>query len=400
MKRIVLVLCICLLPLSGCWSSRELNELAITVAVGIDEVKDGIELTVQIINPGDIQAQTPTNGPSVTTYSIKAASVMEALRKVTIESPRKIYLSHLRMLVLSEGIAKSGIAEVLDFFARDHEVRTDYFVVVAKNSRASSVLNVLTTIEKIPANYMFAALDTSQKVWAPTRGVKLNELISNLTSQGKHPVLTAVLVKGNHKKGGDMANVQRVNQDTILKFKGLGIFKGDKLVGWFNGSESKGYNYVTGNIKSTVVVIPCEKKEKSHDIIGVEMLRTSTDIKSRMKDGKPVIDVNLRGEANIADVECQVNLQDPAMITELEKKAEHDVQDKMRRAIKRAQNEYQSDVFGFGEVFYRQNVKDWNKMKNRWDEIFATDLEVNLKVDVQIRRLGTLNNSYMKEMQD
>lgn len=163
MKRIVLVLCICLLPLSGCWSSRELNELAITVAVGIDEVKDGIELTVQIINPGDIQAQTPTNGPSVTTYSIKAASVMEALRKVTIESPRKIYLSHLRMLVLSEGIAKSGIAEVLDFFARDHEVRTDYFVVVAKNSRASSVLNVLTTIEKIPANYMFAALDTSQK---------------------------------------------------------------------------------------------------------------------------------------------------------------------------------------------------------------------------------------------
>lgn len=39
-------------------------------------------------------------------------------------------------------------------------------------------------------------------------------------------------------------------------------------------------------------------------------------------------------------------------------------------------------------------------MKNRWDEIFATDLEVNLKVDVQIRRLGTLNNSYMKEMQD
>lgn len=74
-------------------------------------------------------------------------------------------------------------------------------------------------------------------------------------------MLTAVLVKGNHKKGGDIANVQRVNQDTILKFKGLGIFKGDKLVGWFNGSESKGYNYVTGNIKSTVVVIPCEKRK-------------------------------------------------------------------------------------------------------------------------------------------
>jgi spore germination protein KC len=139
MKAFLMLLCICLLLLSGCWSSRELNELAITVAVGIDKAEDGIIVTVQLINSGDIQAKTPTNGPSVTTFSIKASSVMEGLRKITTKSPRKIYLSHLRMLVISESMAEDGIAEVLDFFARDHEVRTDYFVVVAKNTKASNV---------------------------------------------------------------------------------------------------------------------------------------------------------------------------------------------------------------------------------------------------------------------
>ncbi|MED4179591.1 hypothetical protein [Priestia megaterium] len=54
-----LMLCICSLLLSGCWSSRELNELAITVAVGIDKAEDGIIVTVQLINPGDIQAKNP-----------------------------------------------------------------------------------------------------------------------------------------------------------------------------------------------------------------------------------------------------------------------------------------------------------------------------------------------------
>ena len=47
---------------------------------------------------------------------------------------------------------------------------------------------------------MFASLDVSQRIWAPTRGVKLNELISNLTSEGKQAVLSGVLVKGDVKR--------------------------------------------------------------------------------------------------------------------------------------------------------------------------------------------------------
>ncbi|PVE75324.1 Ger(x)C family spore germination protein [Priestia megaterium] len=393
-----LVLCICSLLLSGCWSSRELNELAITVAVGIDKAEDGIIVTVQLINPGDIQAKTPTNGPSVTTFSIKASSVMEGLRKITTKSPRKIYLSHLRMLVISESMAEDGIAEVLDFFARDHEVRTDYFVVVAKNTKASSVLNVLTTIEKIPANHMFASLDVSQRIWAPTRGVKLNELISNLTSEGKQAVLSGVLVKGNVKNAGDMSSISRTNLSTLLNFKGLGVFQNDKLIGWFNEDESKGYNYITGNVKSTLIVIPCEKKEKQHDIIGVEMLRTNVKVTATMKNNKPHIHVDLKGEANVADVECQVNLQDPAVINMLERKTAADVKEKMNDAVEKAQKNYKSDIFGFGEAFYRQDVKRWYKMKRDWNRIYAEDLTVDLDAKVQIRRLGTLNNSYMKQM--
>jgi spore germination protein KC len=37
-------------------------------------------------------------------------------------------------------------------------------------------------------------------------------------------------------------------------------------------------------------------------------------------------------------------------------------------------------------------------MKRDWNRIYAEDLTVDLDAKVQIRRLGTLNNSYMKQM--
>ena len=70
----------------------------------------------------------------------------------------------------------------------------------------------------------------------------------------------------------------------------------------------------------------------------------------------------------------------------------------MNDAVEKAQKDYKSDIFGFGETFYRQDVKRWYKMKRDWNRIYAEDLTVDLDAKVQIRRLGTLNNSYMKQM--
>ena len=38
--------------LSGCWNRRELNDLAIAVAAGVDWVDGRYRLTVQVANPG------------------------------------------------------------------------------------------------------------------------------------------------------------------------------------------------------------------------------------------------------------------------------------------------------------------------------------------------------------
>ncbi|WP_338015880.1 Ger(x)C family spore germination C-terminal domain-containing protein [Paenibacillus mesophilus] len=57
------------------------------------------------------------------------------------------------------------------------------------------------------------------------------------------------------------------------------------------------------------------------------------------------------------------------------------------------------DIFGFGEVFHRTEPKAWKKVRENWDAQFA-DLPVNVNVDIRIRRLGTINNSFLEELKN
>lgn len=55
----------------------------------------------------------------VTLYEASGKSVNEAIRKLTQVSPRIIYLGHLRVVVISEELAKEGIATTVDFYHVD-----------------------------------------------------------------------------------------------------------------------------------------------------------------------------------------------------------------------------------------------------------------------------------------
>ncbi len=150
MKKCMFVLLILCLFLTGCWDRRELNELGIALALGIDKVEDEYQVTAQVVVPSEIAMKTSTGRSPVTLFQAKGETVYEAFRKMTKNSPRKIYPGHLRMLVIGEDLAEEGIADSLELLSRDWELRSDFFVVIAKDMTAGEVLNVTTTIESHP----------------------------------------------------------------------------------------------------------------------------------------------------------------------------------------------------------------------------------------------------------
>jgi spore germination protein KC len=71
----------------------------------------------------------------------------------------------------------------------------------------------------------------------------------------------------------------------------------------------------------------------------------------------------------------------------------------MEAAIKAAQEDFETDIFGFGEVIHRENPKYWKKHKESWEEEFV-DIPVKVNVDIKIRRIGTVGNTFLKQLEE
>ncbi|MGO4495527.1 Ger(x)C family spore germination protein [Paenibacillus sp. 2RAB27] len=382
--------------LTGCWSRRELNDLAISVGMGFDKKDDQVQVTIQVVNPSEVASKKGGSGTTtpVSTFKATSKTIFESLRKITTQSPRKVYSSHLRMLVISEELAREGITPVLDGISRNHEMRSDFYIVIARGTTAENVLNVLTPIEKIPSNKLFSTLEMSEKVWAPTVKVKLDKLISDLQTEGKDPVLTGILIKGDPSKGSEKSNVYRTDPPTSLVYAGLALFENDKLVGWLNDKESKGYNYLINNVESTIGHIDCPKG----GILALDVVRTKTKMKGKVENGKPQIMVDVFLEENVGEVQCKIDLLNPETIQNLEVLAQEDVKNILEATIQKAKK-YNVDIFGFGEAINRADPKYWNKNKESWKEQFS-DLPVLVKTEVKIRRLGTVSDSLVQKTKE
>ncbi|MBP7174663.1 MAG: Ger(x)C family spore germination protein [Thermoclostridium sp.] len=385
-KRIFCTLII-LVFLNGCMGGRELNELAIAISMGIDKAEDGYLLTFQILNPKAIASRRAQNEAPIILYTETGKDLFEIKRRITEQSPRKIYNSHLRTVVFGEDMAKEGIQQTLDFFVRGHEYRTGFFFLVAKGTTANHILKELTPLEVVPGIEIYNSLKTSEESWAPTKTVKLYKLVNDLISDGKDPVLTGIKLF-DPKNPIHSIEILKQSDPTKLMVSNLAVFRDDKLAGWLNEDESKGYNYIMGNVKNTVG----EVKYDDQGQVTFEAIKTKVKRKATLLNNKPAINVEIMVKANVVAQTGELDLTSEEIIEKISRKAEGDIEDVCNAALEITRKDFKTDVFGFGEEIHKKYPKLWKQVKNNWNDEFAR-LPINVKAHVQINGLGESTKS-------
>ncbi|MER2079193.1 Ger(x)C family spore germination protein [Psychrobacillus psychrotolerans] len=380
------------LLLTGCWDKREINDLAIATAISIDKKDDEYHVSAQVVLPTELSMKGGMGSSPVTLYEASGKSVNEAIRKLTQVSPRIIYLGHLRVVVISEELAKEGIATTVDFLSRGWELRSDFYVIVSKGRDAKEILNVQTSLEQIPSNELYNILHTSEANYSSTVAVNFFELKTNLERDGKEGVLTGVEILGDPKKGSSKQNVEMIIPDAKIKFKELAVFKKDKLVGWLDEQESRGFNEATNQVKSTIGLVSCPDGGE----VSIHTKKYNSKIKSKTTSNNPEIEIKVNIVANLGEVSCDIDLTKEKTIEMLQKEYEKVVKNDIQETIKVVQQKYQSDIFGFGAAIYKSNPQQWKKVKDNWDEIFA-ELPVSVEVKVQISHFGSVLNPIVKK---
>jgi len=385
---LLVILCV-MLPLSGCWDAEELNQRAVVSGIGIDRGpgNNNYVVSLQVIIADEISGKIGRGGTPTTVYSAEGRSIIEAIRKASIQVPRLMSTAHVRIVVISEELAREGISDILDFLDRDSDIRLTAKVFVAKKGiRALDVIAGLSPMGKITAYTLAQKAEISSREFGANYPVEVDDLIRDVLVPNSGPVINGVDIEGSVEEVRKKSNLGATDNLGLLVMSNLAVFKGDQMKGWLNEQESKGVVWLRNLLQNTSIVIT----PGDQGVITLDVHRGKTSIQAILKDREdPVFIVKVMSQLSVREMDGTVDLRDPAALNEMEKDVNEEIVKNIKAAVQKAQS-LNSDIICFGRTLELQHPKVWKQLKSQWSEIFP-------KVAVEYQVDSIIRNSQMRD---
>lgn len=380
MKRIKFL--ILLLPLlSGCYNYRELNELGITTAVSIDYKDNNFYVIAEVINPIKQQDASSSNNSPFINYNSSSSSLQDAFRKVVLESPRQLYAAQLEIIVLSEEVVNNHLEEVLEYFARDPESRTEIKIIVAKTEDSTKAITLQTLLTSLSSSNIINSLDLQSKVLGMSYPVTLNELLNMYIDPYLEVVLPSMTLYGNYEIGDEKENITTSSPKAIVKIDGSTITKDNKILGYLDLEESKILNLINGKLKETII-----KMNYYDGYIIFEPNRIKVSRELDIKNN--IIKIDISGYSKTKEIQSNINLKDPKEVEKLNKALNMELEKKITDTFNSIREKYGTDVFGFQELYYRTNYKYFKENCTNWYEDIYPKIKLEVKANVRLYEKG------------
>lgn len=381
MKRIKFL--ILLLPLlSGCYNYRELNELGITTAVSIDYKDNNFYVIAEVINPIKQQDASSSNNSPFVNYNSSSSSLQDAFRKVVLESPRQLYAAQLEIIVLSEEVVNNHLEEVLEYFARDPESRTEIKIIVAKTEDSTKAITLQTLLTSLSSSNIIKSLDLQSKVLGMAYPVTLNELLNMYIDPYLEVVLPSMTLYGNYEIGDEKENITTSSPKAIVKIDGSTITKDNKILGYLDLEESKILNLINGKLKETII-----KMNYYDGYIIFEPNRIKVSRELDIKNN--IIKIDISGYSKTKEIQSNIDLKDPKEVEKLNKALNMELEKKITDTFNSIREKYSTDVFGFQELYYRTNYKYFKENCTNWYEDIYPKIKLEVKANVRLYEKGS-----------
>ncbi len=351
MKKYIVVLLILVIIFNGLTGIRELTDLAIVKAIGIDISDEGKIIFTAIVT--DTSSKEKVNSGNV--YKSEGDSVQEAARNMVDISPKKLYIAHLETLVISEEIAKEHLENSLDFFIRDNEGSNTFYLFIANNHSAEEIINVINE-EKVD---MVSFLESTQKYKGDVNLQTLNDIVKGILEEGTQMTVNSMSIEDDKIKISDMAYFDRWN-----------------MKGYLTEQESILYNMLLNHTQFFITSVG-----KDDDLIVAEVTSCKTKY-SINKNNKNCIDIKLNINANITQTGKNIKLDNSQVINDTQKLIEDEINRKVNDFYEKIKKEYKVDVLSFGNLLYRKKNELFN------DQNYLEKLNINVQTKVKISNQG------------
>ncbi|NLG36597.1 MAG: Ger(x)C family spore germination protein [Clostridiales bacterium] len=398
MRRVMALLsAAALVVLPGCWSRREPKNMAIVSSILYDLNDDKtFALTTELMHPGPSAGGDQSGELPAIIVTSNGNTIAETLRNAEQTIERYLFAAHVEARFLSEKFAGSDQAFscISDFIMRDHIATMRPIMMVIRGDEPEKIYEAELEYSTNFGSYFMEMVKTQPLATSKSVFVTHFEFVRDFYTEGKEPVLGCVEIVEDPAPSPQSAQgegQEKEQKKTKIIFEGLAAFKQGVLAGFMNGNEARAYNILTNQFSSTYY----SAASNIHGTV-VQITGAKTKIKTDVSGELPVIDIAVHLTMTLVQESHGVDINDPAMISAIEQEVSEDLAAEIRGAVQKAQQEFGSDIFGFGAVIHRQHPHAWRQMREGWADLFPT-ADVRLTVESCLERLGEVEEPFIRE---
>ncbi len=391
MKIKYFLIILSLFLLTGCYNYIELDDLTITTGLGVDKTGDSFKLTAQVVNTIKVGSEGTSSYPQITTYSAEAKTIQEAIRLMFLESSKKLYFNQLQIIIIGETVARDDTQNMMDLFFRSIETRKRFYVLVTHNAKAEDILTTLTPLDNLVSSNIEKSLLTESNFLGISKLVTFEDLMSDYLNDNVEISLPSIILKGDVEGGKDIENLELSEPNTKILLSTTAIFKEGKLLDYLTKEESIALNFIKNNIKSTVISYECDLGKQ----VVIKIINSKTKMSPSKKDLK--IKITIKGIANLAEIHCDLNIEKDKVIKDIQKKANKEIEKLIKGAITKIKDGYNSDVFGFLDLFYKNSYPYYKTIKDDWYDDNFKNLEIEVESKIKLIGKGNILRAVKNE---
>ncbi|MCL6590184.1 MAG: Ger(x)C family spore germination protein [Firmicutes bacterium] len=403
-----------LVMFSGCWGSKEIDEAAYLLALGID-AGPGRDLVISTVvaNPG-ANSRLGGNTSSlaantVRVFTAEAPAIFSGFNIINTILENQLEPSHTKMVIFGEELARRNIEPYMDTLTRWRKFRRTFYIAVAQGEARQVIESIIP-----PAGYNGAkfieTMFTSQAYVGYTPENQMLRFYNSLKAKGEDPVAALVAPRitkygltmgqesriisgakdfktGTGDPGRYTAGNPPLSGEGSLQFLGTAIFRRGKMVDKLTGNETMAFKMFQGELSRAFISVPDPKAPGR--MIEVELSQIRKPRIKVVRDGEGFrAKVHLTLLGDIAGIQSNRQYETPQSISLLQRQIQKWAIKQCRGVFNKARAAG-SDIFGFGN-FARWLAPDWEHwQKWDWNSEFKA-MKLDLTVKAHVNRTGLI----------
>lgn len=397
----LLFTCFFLILISGCGDQKEVEELAYIIALGIDkseENEDRIQITYLISNPeAGTTAQGGNSGePSREIISFEAEDFISSMNLANTVIAKEISYDLLRILVVSEDFARDEkfIRWIYDA-TKSLEIRRDARLLVSKEETATFLMNNQPVLETRPHEYFNLIFNRGAEVGiTPPSELHTFFRITEADADLFLGIYSTSEVNENAPSRRDSEQVKAGDfhykgETNNVQLAGSAVFKEGKMIDSLTIEETR-FSIMLHPILTSKDILATFPDPFNDEYRITARINKDGEVSTKMnlQSATPSIDVSVPILIEVLTNHSMTNYpKDDDKRKKLKESFEQTLEEKYKKLIKKTQEEYGSEPFGWS-ILARKHFKtipDWEKFD--WMKTYPK-MDINVSVHVRLGKFG------------